>query len=331
MLREQIIATNDVDLQNQRITDEALYEMADGISLSTSATKIGVDHDATMLPMGKVLHGKVVESEKGSLELRAVLDDFSEEYIQFFGPDNEKLYFGYSRNDTRPFVDSVIDTDKDIAIGLNPIDFTDEGLCDICEYIAEAEIGDVFTLAKKAEIPDIEIVITVAKYAFYYWLLKKTVDKTTDKLADKFADDAVSLYEYIKGLAKKVFSGIKADQRVTYVINAIEQPIEMVIQCDKAEILARAMDKVDDGYIMETYQKFKQHLNDGIHKMQFLYDATSEKWELNYILSKQGQVIGTEKCYEKSVKLYRRLMNTPGAGFSLGATVDYEVEEMPDA
>ena len=65
--------------------------------------------------------------------------------------------------------------------------------------------------------------------------------------------------------------------------------------------------------------------------MQFLYDKQSEKWELNYILSEQGQVIGTEKCYDKSITLYRQIMNAPGAGFSIGAVVDYEVEEIPDA
>ena len=92
MLREQIIATNDVDRQNQRITDRTLLEMANSISSSASVARIGINHDATMMPMGKVLCGKVVNTKDGDLELRAVLDDFSEDHSLFVGRDNEKLY-----------------------------------------------------------------------------------------------------------------------------------------------------------------------------------------------------------------------------------------------
>ena len=102
MLRNQVIATNDIDRQNQQITDRALYKMADQISMSASVTRLGVNHDATMMPMGKVLCGKVITAEDGSLELRAVLDDFSEDYTSFIGPDNERLYFGFSH--TRRFL-----------------------------------------------------------------------------------------------------------------------------------------------------------------------------------------------------------------------------------
>ena len=331
MLKEQIMATNDVDRQNQRITDQALLEMANRISSSASVARIGVNHDTTMMPMGKVLCGKVVNTKDGGLELRAVLDDFSEDYSLFVGPDNEKLYLGYSRNDTRPFAGSVIDTDREIAVSLNPIDFTDKAFYEVCENIIEAENGEVITLAKKAEWPEIEIILTVAKYVFAYLLVRKTLEKTTDKLADRISDDISSAYDRIKRVVKNIFSKNKDGRTITCVVNAPDQPIELVIQCNKADVVSCAVDKIDDGYISDTYQKFAQYLNGGIQKMQFLYDNQNEKWELNYILSEQGQVIGTEKCYDKSITLYRQIMNTPGAGFSIGAAVDYEVEEIPDA
>lgn len=331
MLREQIIATNEVDRQNQQITDETLYKMADRLSLSASVTRVGVNHDATMMPMGKLLCGKVVNNEDGSLELRAVLDDFSEDYISFIGPDNEKLYFGFSRNDVRPFVDTVVDTDREIAVSLNPIDFEAEDFCEICKYVIESENGEVITLTKKALEPEVEIILTLAKYTFYYLLAKKTMEKTTDKLADKLSDGVVSACDFVKNIVSKIFSRIKEKRMVTYVINASEQPIELVIQCDSAEVLSCALDAIDDSFIIGTFEKFVQYLNGGIQKMQFLYNNQSGKWELNYMLSEEGQVIGTEKCYDKSVTLYRQLMNTPGAGFSIGAPVVYEVEEIPDA
>lgn len=331
MLRNQVIATNDIDRQNQQITDRALYKMADQISMSASVTRLGVNHDATMMPMGKVLCGKVITAEDGSLELRAVLDDFSEDYTSFIGPDNERLYFGFSHKDSRPFVDSVIDSDSDFAVSLNPIDFAPEDFCDVCKYIIEIEYGEVVTMAKKAAEPELEIIITVAKYAFSYLLLKKTLDKTTDKLADKISDDVVHIYERIKKFVSNIFSKTDENQRLTYVINAPDQPIELIVQCDNADVLSGALDKINDGVISGTYQKFVQYLNGGIQKMQFLYNNQSGRWELNYILSNQGQVIGTEKCYDRSITMYRQLMNTPGAGFSIGAAVDYEVEEIHDA
>lgn len=87
---------------------------------------------------------------------------------------------------------------------------------------------------------------------------------------------------------------------------------------------------MDNGYITEVYDSFSQHLSGEIKKTQFLFNAETNHWELNYITASTGEVIGAKKCDKRTVKLYRVTFQFPTAGFSIGAPVTYTVEEIPD-
>ena len=91
MLRKQIVATDEVDSQNQRIPACVLQEMANGFSQNEYVTRMGVAHDATLLPVGKVFQGKLVELDNGAIGLEAQIDDFMDDFYQIAGPDNELL------------------------------------------------------------------------------------------------------------------------------------------------------------------------------------------------------------------------------------------------
>ena len=44
----------------------------------------------------------------------------------------------------------------------------------------------------------------------------------------------------------------------------------------------------------------------------------TKKWEVNYMVTNTGQVVGSEKNYRKAVNLYNTILKTSGAGFSIG-------------
>lgn len=326
MIRKQIVSSNEVDKQNQRISLCALQEMADHFSQSESVTRMGVAHDATLLPVGKVIQGELVPLECGVTGLQVQIDDFMDEFQRIPGPNNECLYYGRSMHDNRPFVDICSDLDGEFTVSLNPIDFVESDFLKIERFIAEDQRGQVETLAKKALAPEIEVVITLATGLLQYLAIKKVFDKT----AEKISDDIASGYDKVKQLAKFIFSRLNGTRTITYLLSAPNQPVELIVRCDNAETLAKAIIEKDSGYIADTYEAFSQNLNGEIKKTQFLFNAETSKWELNYITSNIGEVIGTEKCYRRTVNLYKETLQSPTAGFSIGAPVTYAVEEIPD-
>ena len=327
MIKEQIVSSNEVDKQNQRISLCALQEMADHFSQSESVARMGIAHDTTLLPVGKVIQGKLVPLDRGVTGLQVQIDDFMDEFQQITGPNNECLYYGRSMHDNRPFVDTCSDLGGEFIVSLNPIDFVESDFWDIERFVAEDQHGKVETLAKKALSPEIEIILTLATGLLQYLVIKKALDKT----AEKISDDIASGYEKVKQLAQFIFSRIKGKRTITYLLSAPNQPIELIVRCDNAETLAKAIVEKDSGYIADTYEAFLQHLNGEIKKIQFLFNTETSKWELNYITSNIGEVVGAEKCYIRTVKLYKETLQSPTAGFSIGAPVTYTVEEIPDA
>ena len=326
MIRKQIVSSNEIDRQNQRISLCALQEMASHFSQSEAVARMGIAHDITLLPVGKVLQGELVDLGHGIIGLEVQIDDFMEEFQQIHGPDNECLYYGRSLQDSRPFVEICSDLGGEFIVSLNPIDFTEADFEEIVRFVSESENGQIETLAKKAFEPEIEIVITLATKILQCLIVKKLLDKT----AEKISDDIASCYDKIKQLATFVFSKIKDSKEITYILSAPNQPVELIVRCNNANVLATAITEIDNGYISEVYESFSCHLNGEIKKIQFLFNVETRKWELNYITTSAGEVIGTEKCYKRTVTLYRETLQSPTAGFSIGAPIAYTVDEVTE-
>ncbi len=67
MIRNQIIASNNVDKQNEIIADEFLHELAESINTNDSVMRMGLNHDSTIMPVGKVIASSVVDLPDNSL------------------------------------------------------------------------------------------------------------------------------------------------------------------------------------------------------------------------------------------------------------------------
>lgn len=98
----------------------------------------------------------------------------------------------------------------------------------------------------------------------------------------------------------------------------------LVIKTSNPEDVLLAIEIASDGYIVRQTEKFSCFLGGDLKKIQYLYDVEAKKWEVNYMVTSTGQVIGSEKNYRKAVKLYNTIMKTPGAGFSVGGTASNE-------
>ena len=326
MIRKQIIATNELDRQNQIIPMPVLNDMAVLISTSDSATRMSVMHDATLLPVGKVISGELIDLENGIVALETKIDDFMDDFKLILGPDDEPMYLGQSSIDFRPFTEHSERFEGDLVVSLNPIDFSKQSYDEIIRYVMDSEMGEVESHAQKAAEPEIEILFRLATNLLLYLTTKKAFDK----MAEKISEDIASGYDKVKRIVGFIFSRI-AGKRTTFVITGPDQVLELIVRCDSAETFNKAMEEKDSGYIADTFERYCQIFPDGINKIQFLFNKATNKWELNYLTSNSGEVIGTEKCYKNTKRIYDQTLASPTAAFSLGATVTYQVEEIPDA
>lgn len=326
MIRKQIIATNELDRQHQIIPIPVLQNMATQISTSEAATKMIVMHDVTLLPVGKVISGELIDLREGVVALETRIDDFMADFELIEGPDGEPMYLGKSTIDFRPFIEHDQSFEGEMVVSLNPIDFSKQSYDEIIRYVIDSEMGEVESHAQKAAEPEIQILFRLGANL----LLCLTAKKAFDKTAEKISEDIASGYDKVKRIVGFIFSRIAGKRTTTFVITGPNQVLELIVRCDSAETFNKAMEEKESGYISDAFERYCQIFPDGINKMQFLFDKGTSKWELNYLTSNSGEVIGTEKCYKNTKRIYDQTLASPTAAFSFGATVTYQVEEIPD-
>lgn len=330
MLRKQIVATNNVDRQNEIIADEVLFEFAESINSNDSVMRMGLNHDISIMPVGKVIKGSVVNLSDNSLGVEAQIDDFIYDFHKVEGPDKQILYRGESVIDKRPFMEYEADEKEKITVKISPLNFGKYAYDDLVRIINSECDARVENSIKKSFIPDPEIVIQVIVGTILYLTAKNTMNKVSEKLADKISDDVVKGYDNLKKIILSVGKKIVGSKETTYVLTEPEQDIELVIITSNPEEVFNALESVSDGYIMSQTQKYRQFLDYSLKKIQFLYNVESKKWEVNYMVTNTGQVIGSERCYRKAVKLYTTIMKTQGAGFSVGGTTTSKQDNVDD-
>lgn len=330
MFRKQIIATNNVDRQNEVIADEVLYRFVESINTNDFVMRMGLNHDTSIMPVGKVIKGTVVDLQDNSLGVEAQIDDFIYDFHKIEGPDKQILYSAESVIDKRPFMEYEAEVKEKVTVLLNPLNFNDDDyeelrhiIYDECDALVEKSI-------KKNLIPDPEIIVHLLMGTVIYLTTKNTVNKVSEKLADKISDDVVNIYDNLKKIIASIGKKVVGPKETTYVLTEPEQDVELVIRASNPEDVLNAIEIASDGYIASQTEKYRRYLDGSLKKIQYLFNVETKKWEVNYMVTNTGQVIGSEKCYKKAVKLYNTIMKTPGAGFSIGGTAAIEEYETDD-
>ena len=318
MIRNQIIATNNVDRQNERIADEVLFELAEEINTNNFVMRMGLNHDISIMPVGKVIKGTVVKLQDNSLGVEAQIDDFICDFHEIEGPDKQILYSAESIVDKRPFMEHENDVKDKITVLVSSLNFKDDEYNKLIHVIRAECDALVENSIKKSYVPDPEIIIQAVMGTILYLTTKNALNKVSEKLADKISDDVVKMYDNIKKIIIAIGSKIVGNKETTYVLTEPEQDIELVIVTSSPEEVLKAIEIAADGYILYQTEKYRRFFKGTLKKIQFLYNVETKKWEVNYMVTNTGQVVGSEKNYRKAVNLYNTILKTSGAGFSIG-------------
>ena len=285
------------------MTKEALEMGAETIN-SGRRPRIGVEHDMTLPPLGRISNAEVIQGEDGEYYLVAYQEFFdSAEELEL--ADGEIVVREYFSTGGTPFAEVQTETSEIIVISIDPQNFENYKDADsfYSELQNESEIEfKKLGLSRKSFISDPEIVFQLAEnyiYLFFgYKLAKKILKKTTNKLANKVSDDLAGTYDLIKkGVAKMIKRANPKDRPITYIfyffspiqieLIAIDKTPDEIVNSLKTDTLKKLEKKLDELTYKFDTEKIQFELND------------QNKWELNYLLTVNGESIGTKKSISK--------------------------------
>ena len=322
MIRKQIIVTSGKDRHNQQIPEEELFEIVQKINEGNTSIRLGVEHDPTVLPIGKIVNAKMVSISESEIAIEAEIDEFINDFNKMIGPCGDAWYVGESKLDRRPFVQNTHDYKGNILFSINPISFQNKDF-EFIKRTLEQEGIKVEENVQKAFSPEIQLAIEVVERLLVFLLVKKS----TEKITDAITDDIVKLYSLLKKGISLFFNSFSEYCKKVVVLSAPNSPIELVVNADDVDLVINAYEKLEKLDIQSEIQKYEAYFEDVIDKIQYLYTKDDNEWKVNYLTTKSGKSIGTEKCYLRAKTMYNKVLNSPAAGFSIGGSIKIEEED----
>lgn len=305
MICKGIMATTKVDAHNMRITLEALESAAEDITNGECAPIVSVNHDPTIIPIGKIINAhveKIDGDEHGLFFEQDIFSTFSTEV------DSTKYVLLKSFVDDRPLTSNFSESSEKLLIQTDAINFKSQK--DAATFLKElSDEYDIETsyFGRKSAVPDPELIFqlleTTVSSLFIYLAGKPVIEKVGNHIVDRALAELDSLYSFLK---KAIFAAAKrfipANRPVTYVfIGKHEFLIELVVQTTNPNTAIRAISEEKLLGAINEIENIKKHFSSFL-KIQLVYNTETEQWEFNYIATERGEVIGTEKSYKKSMQ-----------------------------
>lgn len=300
MIVKGIGATTRIDKHNCMIAKEALEDAVKDINEGLYAIGVGIEHDSTIMPIGKVISGKMVKLDDGEYGIE-IEQELFDKYQVFSDDTGEKWYISKSQRDIRPFADTQAEDIHNIKVSIDPVNFSKTDCENLLNFYKKECLFDTEYFMRKSVIPDPEIIFTLAAGTI--------AAVTGKKITEHITDDIVKLYELIKKAVLKTVKCCRQSYRpITYVIKEnTSYLMELVVVTEIPDILFEALQNEKLSQIEEKIEIFTNNFNVDIAKVQCLYNIEGQEWIVNYVSTRDGKVIGSEKCYKKTVELAKKI------------------------
>lgn len=300
MLLKGIGITTEIDRHNCRFTRGALEKAANDINNSGSVPSVGLNHDRTIMPFGKVISAEVLPMDDGEYKMEITQEVFEEEYFIEL-EDGTRFILNKSKCDERPFTEDEYDSDN-TTVSIDLVNFKNkEDISQIQELVEEYSALNG-TIARKALIPDPEILFQIGNGIVGFLLTKKVIDSVGDRVLNNLLDEVDKFYALTRELIVKYSKlAIPKNRPQTYVFMMRDVcNIELVVVTTSPEEVMESIKKEKLESINDKLIDLKQHFIP--RRIQFIYD--NDNWIFNYLCTDKGEVIGTEKSYNKRRKAF---------------------------
>jgi len=309
-----VIATTHTDRHNMRMSKEALDSAVDQIK-GNFAPLVGLEHDVTLPPLGKVMDAYVEPTEDGEFQLVAVSEVF-EESKEIVLPDGSLAWIQESKNDRRPFKGVDTGAPNKLEISIDPVNFQTKE--DSEKFVSELRVFGEFkssTHLRKALISDPQLIITFTNSIITYLIGQKVIEKVGDKILEPVLADVGKIYPLIKNAITGIIRyAIPKNRPVTYIFVAPGLPtIEFVARTNNPDVVISAIlqQKLEEPFskAQELYRSLQAV------KVQFLLDS-DDHWNFNYLLTDKGAVIGSTESHFKRARILELMAKEDGNGLN---------------
>lgn len=306
MLMKGIMATTRVDAHNMQICKEALEKTADEISNGKCVPLVNIEHDLTTMPIGKVIKAHVDKYDDTDYALYMEQEIFESSYTTIV--DGQTYILLKSLVDNRPFASSVDNDNDKLLVQTDSVNF--ESLDAAKDFFEELHNeGDIETgyIARKSVIPDPELAFQLVEKSvtalFIYLASKTAIEKVGNHIIENALTELVGLYTFIKTAIISAAKRFHPQNRpVTYVFRGYQNfLIEFVVQTTNPNI---AIESIKEEKLVGALTEIEklQCLFSNFLRIQLVYNVDAKVWEFNYLTTETGEVIGTEKAYNATVK-----------------------------
>jgi hypothetical protein len=310
-----VLASTHLDRHRERIVPEALQSFVEIIN-GPSAVAFSLGHDPTLPPLGKVLRATLEPTEDGEYQVVGVTEIFEDPApIRLW--DGTVLLEAFSSTDRRPFTGTPKTQPERIEILYDRANFASKDELDKFLQSIQSDIVTPRRLVRKAWVPDPELVIrvgaTVGSIAAGR-IAYKIGDKIADKLGDRISEDFARLYDFVKlAVIQFVKYAVPRNRLITYMLVAPGEPVvELVVRTTNPDLIAETIRLEKLVRLFERADDLHKYL--GARRVQFIADESGE-FRLNYLLTKDGKVIGSHASFRNRVK-YLELLRDGGLSMS---------------
>jgi hypothetical protein len=301
-----VITSTHLDSQGYVMAKSALESMLPQLN-GKRKPRLGLEHIRTFPPFGAIMNGEIVKGKDEHFLLTAEMVYFDQqEFITL--EDGTKLLKEFFSEGEFPFIECADDEVSKLSIATDPGNFeTFNDIKEIYNQVKQETDLEFETeeFGRKSQLPDPETIITITT------ILATTIgiikSKVTEKVGDAVGEDLAKFYKLVSKLATETIKKVKPSNRPkNFVISYpnTECNIELVITTHKAD---RVLNSLAKEKLQTIADKVEQLINLEPEKIQFVYND-NESWEFNYLLTKNGSVIGTIKSFNKRNELYNKIL-----------------------
>lgn len=301
-----IVTSTHVDKQGCRMAKSALESMLPQLN-GERKPRLGLEHIRTFPPFGVVMNGEIFKGKDEHYYLTAEMVYFDKHEIITLEDGTQLLREFFSEGEF-PFLECKDDEVSKLSIATDPANFESyEDKNDMYNLVRqEVDLEfDTEEIGRKSELPDPEMIITITTIVAATLGIIKS--KITEKIGEAIGDYLAKFYKLISKLAIETIKKAKPSNRPKNFVISYPNPncnIELVITTNKADAVLNSLTK---DKLVVIASKVEQLKNLNPEKIQFIYNE-SEVWEFNYLLSKDGAVIGKIKSFNKRNKLYNEIL-----------------------
>lgn len=296
------ITSTHTDSHGEKMTPEAIEEVAGRIN-GTRKMMLTVEHVRELPPIGKVLNAEIIKDIDGELFVVAEQKLFDKrEIVLLNGVEYFKEYYS---KDSNPFVIDNEGFPSEITLMVDKVNFKNYDAMNDFYADVDNSAPTKFNrgeLIRKSETPETTIVILLSQLAAYSIFLK-LIKGVSEKIIENISEDTSSIYKFLREIVINSYKHcVENKKKISYIITVNgDLNLEFICITNSPERLVNAYKKMKENDLHEKINNYIKIFD--VEKMQFIY-SDNNVWELNYMLTSKGEVIGRRKKFKERDRLY---------------------------